>query len=108
MRKRNVKKQIWLNEEEARLLKDKSSKTGLNDSDLIRMIIRDYQLKEKPDIEFYNILKNLRGIGTNINQIAHIANEFKYIDEKRLQVQLNNLNDFIEQIKDKYLRLNKK
>ena len=40
MRNRNIKKQVWLNREEATQLKKKAKKVGLNESELLRNLIR--------------------------------------------------------------------
>ena len=74
MRKRNIKKQIWLNAKEDELLKAKSKEAGLTESEFIRSLIKGYRIKSHPteDIKFF--LKDLYGIANNINQIARVAN----------------------------------
>ena len=68
MRDRTIKKQFWLNEYEDKLLKEKSKKAGLSEAGFIRNFIKGYKLKEKPDENFYYVLKDLRGIAINVNQ----------------------------------------
>ena len=107
MRKRNVKKQIWLSEEEKYLLNNSSIEYGLTESDVIRMYIKKYVPKAKPSEEFYIALRDLRGMGSNLNQLAHIANTYHTLDYKMLKDELDKLNEFIEFMKDKYLRPSK-
>ena len=45
MRKRSIKKQIWLNKKEDELLKTKSKETGLTESEFIRSLIKGYRIK---------------------------------------------------------------
>ena len=71
MRNRNIKINIFLNEEENKILNEKVKKSGLNKSEFFRKIILDYRLKEKPDEKFYEILSQLRGMATNLNQIQN-------------------------------------
>ena len=104
MRRRNIKKQIWLSEEENILLNNSSIEYGLTESDVIRMYIKKYIPKVKPSEEFYMALRDLRGIGTNLNQLAHIANTYHTLDYKLLKEELDKLNEFIELMKDNYLR----
>ncbi len=52
MRNRNIKINIFLNEEENKILNEKVKKSGLNKSEFFRKVILDYQLKEKPDEKF--------------------------------------------------------
>ena len=59
MRTRNIKINIFLNEEEKTILDKKVKKSGLNKSEFFRKIILDYKLKEQPDERFYEILSQL-------------------------------------------------
>ena len=45
MRKRNIKKQIWLDIKEDELLKTKSKEAGLSESEFIRSLIKGYRIK---------------------------------------------------------------
>ena len=103
MRTRNHKKQFWLNDEEAKALKDKSAKAGINESDFIRKVLLDYKLKEKPDKEFYEYIKLLRSISNNMNQLAYKANAFGYIEEEYYKKAVINLTNFIDELKSKYV-----
>jgi hypothetical protein len=104
MRNRRVKKQIWLNDDEAYLLKEKSDRVGMNASNYIRHLIVGYKPKEKPPEEFYDNFKEIRRIGKNINQIARLASSTGKVDMLYFTKQTDMLNDFIIEIKDKYLR----
>ena len=73
MRKKNIKKQIWIDEIEAKLLKEKSQKAGLSESEFIRSVIKGYSLKEQPTEEIKLFQRELYGIATNLNQIARIS-----------------------------------
>lgn len=103
VRKRNVKKQVWLNREEATQLKKKSKKVGLNESTLIRNLIMGFEPREKPDEKFYEAIKELRYISNNLNQIAKKANYLNYIDVKMYEEETNKLNEFILKIKREFL-----
>lgn len=74
MRKRNIKKQIWIDVKEDNLLKQKSKTAGLSESELIRSMIKGYKIKEQPNDEIKQFQRELYGIANNINQIAQIAN----------------------------------
>ncbi len=80
MRTRNIKKQVWLNREEATLLKKKAKKVGLNESELLRNLIVGFEPREKPDERFYEALNQMRAIGNNLIQIARKANSLKLVD----------------------------
>ena len=44
MRKRNIKKQIWLDIKEDELLKRKSKEAGLSEAEFIRTLIKGYRI----------------------------------------------------------------
>lgn len=103
MRNRTIKKQFWLNETEDNLLKEKSKKAGLSEAEFIRSFINDYKLKEKPDENFYDVLKDLRGIATNVNQLARQANRYQYVDSNKFFAIADKISDFIIAIQETYL-----
>ena len=103
MRNRTIKKQFWLNQTEEKLLKEKSKKAGLSEAEFIRSFINDYKLKEKPDENFYYVLKDLRGMATNVNQLARQANRCQYVDSKKFFAIADKISDFIIAIQETYL-----
>ena len=103
MRNRTIKKQFWLNETEEKLLKEKSKKAGLYEAEFIRSFINGYKLKEKPDENFYYVLKDLRGIATNVNQLARQANRYQYVDSNKFFAIADKISDFIIAIQETYL-----
>ena len=72
--KRTVKKQFWFSKVEAQDLKKKAKKACLTEAALIRLLIRGYEPREKPDERFYDAMRELSAIGNNINQLARKAN----------------------------------
>ena len=80
MRKRDIKRQFWLNEIENKSLKENAKKTGLSESSYIRSLIMGYKPKQQPTDVMFEVLAQLKGIGTNLNQIARKANALDFID----------------------------
>lgn len=74
MRKRNIKKQIWIDTKEDELLKRKSKEAGLSEAEFIRSLIKGYRIKAQPTEIIKEFQKQLYGIANNINQIARISN----------------------------------
>ena len=54
MRKRNIQKIVRFNRKEAQDLAAKAKKACLSEAGLIRLLIRGYEPKEKPDDRFYD------------------------------------------------------
>ena len=65
--------------------------------------LKGYKLKEKPDEKFYDTLEQLRGIATNINQIAKVANQTRAIDIDLLKIFEKEVKDIISDLRKKYL-----
>ena len=103
MRKRNIRKQYYLTEEENNELRKKSIRAGMTESNIIRSLIMDYQPREKPPEKFYEYLTMLRIISNNMNQIAMKAHTYDFIDEDFYNEQVKMLNEFIKDIKFYYL-----
>lgn len=103
MRNRTIKKQFWLNETEEKLLKEKSKKAGLSEAEFIRSFINGCKLKEKPDENFYDVLKDLRGIAINVNQLARQSNRYQYVDSNKFFTIADKISDFIIAIQETYL-----
>lgn len=102
-RNRNIRKQVWLNREEATLLSKKSKKAGLNESVLIRNLINGYEPREKPDDRFYEVMKDMRSIGNNLNQITKKLHSLGFIDQLLYQKESEKWNKFMTSIKTEYL-----
>ena len=95
MRKRTIKKQLWINQDEDNLLKSKSEKTGLSESKFLRSCIKGYKIKEQPTKEIREFTKQISGIVNNINQIARVANSRYSVSHDDYKYISNTLADFI-------------
>ena len=107
MRKRNVDKHIWFSRAEAQELQRKAKKACLSEAGLIRLLIKGYQPKEKPDDRFYDVMRELSAIGNNINQLAAKANTLGFIDAPMLKNEAEKWNKFQAEVERHYLRPDK-
>lgn len=80
-----------------------AGRTGRKRSTYIRQVALGYEPKEKPPIEFYDVIKELRYLNTSLNQIAKKAHALNYIDVPRFEREVKHLNDFILETKAKFL-----
>ena len=103
MNKRKIKKQFWFNVEEDKRIKKIAKDTKLSEADVIRNLLMEIELKEKPNEEFYKLMKVLYGIGNNLNQLARRANINGFIDEVEYKKEKYKLDQFIDDIYKKYL-----
>ena len=95
MRKYSIKKQFYVNQNEDDLLKAKSKKAGINESEFLRSCIKGYKIKEQPTDESREFIKQITGIANNIKQIARAVNATKYIRDEDLEYIKNTIPNFI-------------
>ena len=104
MRKRNVQILFRLTEEEAEHLNELVRKSGRSKEAFLREMVRGYQLCEKPDPEFYKMMRELSAIGNRINQLAVKANALGFIDTQKLNSELDRLHKFQADMERQFLR----
>ena len=75
MRKRQIPIQVYLDESEYNKVKEWSAASKRTMSDYIRELLDDSQPVAFPPIEYQEVLRELRKIGINLNQIARHLNE---------------------------------
>lgn len=104
MSNKRIKKQFWLYETENQELIRKAKLSGLSQRSVIRLLLMNYEPREKPEQRFYETMQQLYAIGNNINQIVRKANSLGFVDVKSLEEQLDKLNRFEAEIEAFYLR----
>ncbi len=101
MRERTIKQQIYLNTQEKNLLKEKSKKAGMNESEFLRSCIRGYKIKEQLTKEIRDFTRDISSIANNINQIARAVNSTRYIRDEDLEYIKNTIPQFILEFQKK-------
>ena len=102
--KRSIEKHILMNKAEAQDLQRKAKKACLSEGGLIRLLIKGYEPKEKPDDRFYDVMQELSSIGNNINQLAVKANALGYIDSLMIKKEAERWHKFQAEIERTFLR----
>ena len=74
MRKRNRHVSVWMTEQEYLHLKKQAECAGLGVDPFIRNLVSGTEIKPRPPEEYAALLRELFGIGNNINQLARWAN----------------------------------
>lgn len=107
MRKRNIQKIVRFSRDEAQDLQKKAKKACLSEAGLIRLLLRGYEPREKPDERFYDVMRELSPIGNNINQLAVKANALGFVDAPQLKKEAERWHKFQADIERTYLRPDK-
>ena len=71
---------VRLSPQEFEILDERANKCGLTRNAYIRKAIREVQPIERPSVELMDVIRELRVIGKNMNQIAMRANETNMVD----------------------------
>jgi hypothetical protein len=85
MRKRNIRYQLWLNEKEAERLNRLVKRSGLPREVYLRRLINGLIPTDAPPPDYFAMMKELRYIGINLNQIAQKAHILNVLDVKRYE-----------------------
>lgn len=105
--RRNIEKHILMSREEAEDLQNKARKACLSEAGLIRLLLKGYEPRERPDERFYKAMQELSAIGNNINQLAAKANSLNFIDAPALKQEAIRWHRFQADIERTFLRPNK-
>jgi hypothetical protein len=91
---------VFLSDSEQRALIRKKKQSGLNASALIRAMILDYKIKERPTSAYKRLYKELYLTCNNINQIAKAYNSTGIFDANLANETMNELIEMIRKLKE--------
>lgn len=83
MRKRSVHIQFWLDKKEAEAFDKKVRRSGLSREAHLRHLVNGVQPQDAPPPDYYSMMRELHGIGNNLNQIAQKAHILNVLDVQR-------------------------
>lgn len=83
MRKRNIRVQLWLNKKEVEALDKRVKKSRLSREAYLRHLINGIVPRDAPPPDYFSMMRELHGIGNNLNQIAQKAHTLNVVDVQR-------------------------
>ena len=75
MKKRSIKKQFYMNREEAQDLKKKAKGACMPEARLIRLLVAGYSPPPAPDEQFYEAMDLIRRLYERLEQIADASTD---------------------------------
>ena len=99
MRKRNIQFLVRLNQSEYASFMKQVKRSGLSREAYIRMLISGYVPREQPPAEYHNLIRVMRAIGNNINQLTVRANATGYVDAAQFKIEAAHLRDAIKDVR---------
>ena len=98
MRKRNVHIQFWLDKKEAEAFQKKVKKSGLSRKAYLRHLVNGLVPQDAPPPDYYAMMRELHGIGKNLNQIAAKAHTLNALDVQRYDENCRKLDEAVKAI----------
>ena len=102
MKKRAHAMCLRLTELEMQTLTDKAKKAGMSREQFCRSILDGAEVREMPNIEYRQFIRELRRIGSNIDQILRIAYTKAPLQVPDLKKALSNLVELEDRISEVY------
>ena len=104
MRKRNVHIQFWLDKKEAEAFQKKVKKSGLSREAYLRHLVTGLEPQDAPPPDYYAMMRELHGIGNNLNQIAQFFHSGGF-HSKSMQDEINRHLTALWQLRQEAIKL---
>ena len=88
---RNTEIKVRLSRKEAEALQKRVKKSGLSREAYIRHLISGSVPRDTPPADYYSMMRELHGIGNNLNQIAMKAHVLNVMDAQRYDLEVRRL-----------------
>ncbi len=102
MRSRPVQVKVYLNEEEYENLCRLCKETNLKRGRLIRLLLEGYVPPQAPPVDYKKLIREVRAVGNNINQILFYANANGILNVPDLNTELVKLREVEKFIREHY------
>lgn len=102
MRKRNCRVEIYFDRNELEALTKKVRKSGLSREGYCRRVLNDSEVKEAPSADVPILIREVRRVGYNIDQILKLANAKGLLDVPQLRKVLEEVRAVDKQIAEAY------
>ena len=98
MSKRNIEIKVRLSRKEAEALQKRVKKSGLSREGYIRHLISGSVPRDAPPADYFSMMRELHGIGNNLNQISVKAHVLNVMDAQRYDLEVRKLENAIRKI----------
>lgn len=102
MRKRNCRVEIYFTKNELEALTEKVRKAGLSREQFCRCVLDGTEVKEAPSADVPILIREMRRVGYNIEQLLRIANTRGLLDVPQLRKALEQNREVEKLIIDSY------
>jgi len=103
MKKRNVLINFRLSDDEVSALTNRAKECGYSREAYIRSLLDGRIPRPMPPLDYHAMMKELHGIGNNLNQIAQKAHVLNVIDTARYDAALRSFIEVVAKIEEAVL-----
>lgn len=94
---------IRMSYDEKQKITQRANKAGKNVSEFVRCSALGSKIKEKPDKEFYEVIKEISKFIRVLDELERIVYHKNFIDERVLKEELEKWREFRTMVKEKFL-----
>lgn len=102
--RRKIKKQFWFSEEEDAELKRKADIVGVPQSTLVRMLVKGFIPKEKPEPRFYETMSELYKMVNIAECLLNRSYQLGVIDKETVDREMKRWAAFITDIYRRFIK----
>lgn len=89
--KRNLEMKVRFTKDELDTLTKKSRKAGRSREGYCRQILNDSIVKEAPPADFYGLMREVKRVGSNLDQLLKLANSKGLLDVPAIRKSLDEI-----------------
>lgn len=105
--RREIKKQFWFSEEEDKELKHKAEIVGIPQSTLVRMLVKGFLPREKPEAKFYEAMSELYKMVNTAESLLNRSYQLGAIEKDTVDREMKRWTDFITDIDRRFIKPDK-
>ena len=104
MSKRNIEKHILMNKAEAQDLQKKAKRACLSEGGLIRLLLKGYEPRERPDDRFFQAINSLNEMIHTAQKLLERSYQLGVVDKDTVEREIKRWVYFISNIESEFLR----
>ena len=102
MRKRDHRVEIYFNDDELARLTEQVRKSGLSREQYCRQVLNGSEVREAPTADAFALIREVRRVGSNLDQILAKANSIGLLDVPELRRTAERINAAMLTVMDAY------
>lgn len=91
MRKRNCRLEVCFTKDELSELIKKARKAHLSKGGFVRHVVSGADIKEAPPADFYGLMREVKRVGSNLDQLLKLANSKGLLDVPAIRKSLDEI-----------------